>query len=123
MLYYILIKTKGGNILNKHIISVKPIVPIKLYIYACSYDNHFKTYDYTTYTSLETILNETKTTIQNASAFLSQCPLVMQEYCKQLKENEEEKKDQKERIKECKQEQKQYIKPLGTTHYIIDTAF
>lgn len=69
------------------------------------------------------ILSETENTIQNASAFLLQCPLVMQKYCKQIRRNEKEEKDQKKRIKEGKQEQAQYIRPLGTTHYIIDTAF
>lgn len=115
-------KDENGKIINKHITSVKPIVPIKLYIYSCGYDENFKINDYITYQSLEIELKETRQTIENASSFLSKCPLVNQRYCKQLKEDEEKKKEQEKKIKEGKQKNAQYIKPLGTTHYIIDTV-
>lgn len=110
----------NGKIINKHITSVKPIIPIKLYIYACSYDINYKNNDFTTYRSLEIELNETQNTIENASAFLVKCPLANQKYCKQTKENEEEKQEQQKRIKEGKQTKSKYIRPLGTTHYVID---
>lgn len=114
-------KDMDGHKINDNITSVKPIVPIKLYIYSCGYDDNFKSNDYITYQSLEVELSEKRNPIENASAFLLRCPLVNQRYCKQIKENEEEKRKQEERIREGKQKKMPYIKPLGTFHYIIDT--
>lgn len=116
-------KDKNGKKINKNIVSVKPIVPIKLYIYSCGYNGNFKSYDYTTYASLSFIFTETENTIKNASTFLSQCPLVMQKYCKQIIRNKKKEEEQEKRIKEGKQKKSEYIRPLGTVHYIIDTAF
>lgn len=116
-------RDEKGKRIDKNIISVNPIAPIKLYIYSCGYDENFKKYDYTTYNFLGIDLNGTKSISKNASDFLLKCPLVMQKYCKELKENEKAKKEQKKRIKEGEQEQQHYIKPLGNTHYITDTDF
>lgn len=125
--------TKGKRI-DKSIVSVDVIKPIKLYIYSCKYDENFNwNEDFTTFDKLafffiEDIKEDVKnvgSSIKNASAFLSQCPLVSQKYCKKQIENEEEKKERIKRVQQAKAEgreiKREFIIPLGTVHYIIDT--
>lgn len=123
-----------GKRINKSIVSVDVIKPIKLYIYSCKYDQNFNwNEDFTTYDNLaflfmEDIKADVKhvgSSIKNASAFLSKCSLVGQEYHKQQIEDEEEKKEQIKQVQQAKAEGRkvktEFVMPLGTVHYIIDT--